>query len=167
MNNYKYRFGIWVLLILLFGAGCTNKSVCLEPQSVALRGGFYYSNSDTSIALKDSFLINANVYFGQGNLYFNNLKNTSKFSATLSTTNDSSLFIFQSDSSDFAAETIDTIHAYHSNELNFISVACGYQFYHQINKISYTKHIIDTVYINYTNVNNDVNKEHLKIVLRK
>ena len=65
MNNYKYRFGIWVLLILLFGASCTNKSVCLEPQSVALRGGFYYSNSDTSIDKDDKPSI-ANIVFIEG-----------------------------------------------------------------------------------------------------
>jgi hypothetical protein len=62
------------LTFLIFGAACTNKSVCLEPQTVALRGGFYYANSDTSISLKDSFLTNANIYFGQENLYFNNIK---------------------------------------------------------------------------------------------
>jgi hypothetical protein len=167
MNSYKYGFGIWFLLFSLFGAACTNKSVCLEPQTVALRGGFYYSNSDSTISLKDSFVVNANIYFGQGNSYFNNLKNASKFSVTLSTISDSSLIIFQSDSSNFMAETFDTIRAYHENELNFISVACGYQFYHQINKITYTKHSIDTIYLNNTRVNNDVNKEHLKIVLRK
>ena len=167
MSKYQYNFGFFLLTFLIFGAACTNKSVCLEPQTVALRGGFYYANSDTSISLKDSFLTNANIYFGQENLYFNNLKNASKFSAILSTIKDSSLFFFQTDSSDFSAEQIDTIQVYHVNELHFISVACGYQFYHQINKISYTKHVIDTIYLNNSNVNNDVNKEHLKIVLRK
>jgi hypothetical protein len=167
MINYQYNFGVWLIIFLIFGSACTNKSVCLEPQTTAFRGGFYYANSDTSISLKDSFLINANIYFGQENLYFNNIKNASKFSAILSTIKESTLFFFQSDSSDFSAEQIDTIQVYHTNELHFISVACGYQFYHQINKISFTKHVIDTIYLNNTNVNNDVNKEHFKIVLRK
>jgi hypothetical protein len=135
-----------------------------SPHSLEMQ---IYHKSEDEQWLAISYFLEIPSIKNNENLYFNNIKNASKFSAILSTIKDSTLFFFQSDSSDFSAEQIDTIQVYHTNELHFISVACGYQFYHQINKISFTKHVIDTIYLNNTNVNNDVNKEHLKIVLRK
>ena len=132
-----------------------------------MRAGFYYSNSDSTISLKDTFLTNANIIFGTNELILENIKNSSKCSTPLSTLSDSSVIYFLSDSTNVLPENVDTIKVFHENKLNFISVACGYQYFHEINKINFTKHIIDTIYTNSTTVNSDVNKEHLKIVINK
>lgn len=165
--NRLLKFGIFIFLFSLLGLACTNKTICLEPQIVVLRGGFYYSNSDTSISLKDTFLTNFNIIFGADTLYLDNLKNSRKFSVPLSTISDSTRFYFIADSTNIIPENIDTIDVLHENKLNFISVACGYQLFHDINKINFTKHIIDTLYISSTTVNSNVNLEHLKIVIKK
>lgn len=165
--NRLLKFGLFIFLFSIFGVACTNKSICLEPQNVALKGGIYYSISDTSISLKDTFLTNANVLVGFDTVLLSNLKNSSKFSTLLSTNSDSTTLYFQADSTNVLDENSDTIQVYHANNLHFISVACGYQFYFDINQIKFTKHQIDTIYINNKSVNNNVNIEHLKIVLQK
>jgi len=46
-------------------------------------------------------------------------------------------------------------------------VACGYQNYFTITRTTCTKHVLDTMITTTALVNNDVNKEHIKIVLKK
>lgn len=145
--------------------GCNKSSTCLTPKVVALRGGFYYR--DTVNTFKDSVQVNANLYFGTSLNYFINIKNTSKYFLSLAQNADSVTLYFQSDSTSTEPETIDSLLLHYTREPHFISTACGYETFFNITNISYSTNIIDTIIINQSAVNNDVNKENLKIVIKK
>lgn len=156
---------ILIVSITLLIYGCNKSSTCLTPKVVALRGGFYYR--DTVNTFKDSVQVNANLYFGTSLNYFINIKNTSKYFLSLAQNTDSVTLYFQSDSTSTEPETIDSLLLHYTREPHFISTACGYETFFNITNISYSTNIIDTIIINQSAVNNDVNKENLKIVIKK
>jgi hypothetical protein len=156
---------ILIVSITLMIYGCNKSSTCLTPKVVALRGGFYYR--DTVNTFKDSVQVNANLYFGTSLNYFINIKNTSKYFLSLAQNTDSVTLYFQSDSTSTEPETIDSLLLHYTREPHFISTACGYETFFNITNISYSTNIIDTIIINQSAVNNDVNKENLKIVIKK
>ena len=156
---------ILIVSITLLICGCNKSSTCLTPKVVALRGGFYYR--DTVNTFKDSVQVNANLYFGTSLNYFINIKNTSKYFLSLAQNTDSVTLYFQSDSTSTEPETIDSLLLHYTREPHFISTACGYETFFNITNISYSTNIIDTIIINQSAVNNDVNKENLKIVIKK
>lgn len=156
---------IFISVILLTFFSCTKSTTCLTPKVVSLRGGFYYDDSVN--VFKDSLQTNANLFFGSISTYFINLKQTSKFYLSLSQSNDDVTIYFQSDSANTDPATIDTLSLNYTREPHFISTACGYETFFTIQQVNYSTNIIDTVIVNDYGVNNDVNKEHLKIVIRK
>ena len=156
---------ILIVSITLLIYGCNKSSTCLTPKVVALRGGFYYR--DTVNTFKDSVQVNANLYFGTSLNYFINIKNTSKYFLSLAQNTDSVTLYFQSDSTSTEPETIDSLLLHYTREPHFISTACGYETFFNITNISYSTNIIDTIIINQSAVNNDVNKENLKIDIKK
>ena len=156
---------ILIVSITLLIYSCNKSSTYLTPKVVALRGGFYYR--DTVNTFKDSVQVNANLYFGTSLNYFINIKNTSKYFLSLAQNTDSVTLYFQSDSTSTEPETIDSLLLHYTREPHFISTACGYETFFNITNISYSTNIIDTIIINQSAVNNDVNKENLKIVIKK
>ena len=151
-------------LLCFFNFSCTQNNICLEPLTVALRGGFYHK--DTANKNVDTALINANLRFGTNLSYFSNLKQARKFGFPLSQVNDTSTILFQSDSTDTDPATLDTITLIYLRELRFISVGCGYQTNYNLQQALTTRNIIDSVLINTNLVSNDASKEHLKIVIK-
>lgn len=154
---------ILLMMSLLFA--CSKSSTCLTPKVVGLRGGFYYRDSAT--LYRDTILTNANLFFGSAQQYFANLKRTSKYHFSLSQSADSVIFYFQSDSLSFEPETIDSVTIHYLREPHFISTACGYETYFSITGIHYSTNVIDTILISFADITNDVNKEHLKIAIKK
>lgn len=149
--------------LLLFNA-CTKNTTCLTPKIVNLKSGFYYKNSENTI--KDTLLNNANIIFGKQNQFFINFKSANKFALPLAQNKDTVTLLFQPDSSNFDIQTIDSIHIYYERNLHYISVACGYETYFTLKKIETTHVQIDTVLLQKALVDNDVNNEHLKIILK-
>ncbi len=162
--DIEHRIPVLICFLLFFISSCTQNSVCLEPQALSMRGGFYVK--DTANNNQDTLLVNANLRFGSTFGYFNNLRNSGKFAFPLSQTQDTVALIFQSDSSSTAANTIDTFQLIYSRELRFISVACGYQTQFTLQKALTTNHVIDSVLIAIPDITND-SKEHLKIIVKK
>ena len=167
MLSCKSAFQTFLSIIILsvFISSCTQSNFCLEPQTLALKGGFY--TKDTANKNVDTSLSNANLRFGNNNQFFTNYKNSSKFSFPISQVQDTVPIIFQSDSTNLSENLIDTFKLIYSRELHFISVACGYQTYYTLRNTITTNHIIDSVLIAVPSVTNETNKEHIKIVLKK
>ncbi len=160
----KYLFLLLGGLCLM--TACSQSNTCLTPKTVALRAGFYYHPSDSTS--KDSSVINANIFFGnQTLLYKSNLKNTNSFSIPLSQLEDSITLFYQADSLVSSPLLIDTIQLRYSRKLHFISTACGYETYYTIQKLSTTQQVVDSVIVSQAEVTNDVNQQHIRIVLKK
>jgi len=164
-NSMYFPFILFAMCIgWSFISSCSQNSVCLEPQALSMRGGFY--TKDTANNNQDTLLINANLRFGVGYSFYQQIKNSSKFSFPLSQDNDTIEAIFQSDSASVAANTIDTMQLIYRRELYFISVACGYQTRFTLQTAFSTNHIIDSVLIAIPDISNET-KEHLKIIVKK
>lgn len=159
-------YPLWLILLgvaLFLLDGCSQNSICLEPQALALHGGFYYK--DTANKNKDTLLVNANIRFGTNYAYFTNLKKISKFSLPLSPSLDTIPIIFQSDSTSSDPNTVDTFQLIYTRNLHFISAACGYQTEFVLQKTITTQHVIDSVLISTAKINASYN-EHLKILVK-
>lgn len=162
---FMYRYFI-VLFSMLTLFACNTRNACLTPKTVALRAGFYVMESDS--VRKDSLLVNSNIIFAAPGSFFGyNLKQSSKFQSSLSPTADSVIIYFQSDSTNLDPSSIDTIEAYYTSKLHFISTACGYEYFHSLSKVTSTHQLIDTVNISFAEINGDANKEHMSILLKK
>ncbi len=157
---FIFLLGCWTII-----NSCKQNNTCTQPQTLALRGGFYIA--DTANTFRDTVLVNANLFFGSSSQYMQSIKKARKFSFPLAQNEDSITVFFQSDSLTNSPNTIDTFSIYYTKELHFISVACGYQNYFTITHTACTKHVLDTMITTTALVNNDVNKEHIKIVLKK
>jgi hypothetical protein len=156
---------IIVSVVVFVLHSCTQNNTCLTPKSVALRAGFYKTINDTTT--KDSLLTNANIIADKSAQFYGiNFKQSSKFSMTLSGLSNTTRLFFQSDSASFDPSTFDTIDVNYTSQLNFISVACGYENYFTLSSLQSTHHIIDTVKLSQSLVDGDVNKEHIQIVLK-
>ncbi len=165
ISNRKLKLFLMMLTIAAMGIfSCNKNDSCLNPKVVALAGGFYQKNDST---LTDTLLQNANLYFGKRLQFFQNVKNVSKFRISLSQSEDDSKFIFQIDSTAFSITDIDSINIGYNRQLHYISTDCGYETYFEINHIEYSHQFIDTIIITSNEINNDVNTEHIKIVLKK
>lgn len=162
-SSIRVVFSIFILCILFIS--CEQSNFCLEPQTLALKGGFY--TKDTANKNVDTSVSNANLRFGSNSTFFTNYKNGSKFSFPLSQTQDTIPIIFESDSTSSSENLKDTFQLIYSRELHFISVACGYQTFYTLKNTITTNHVIDSVLIAVPSVTNETNKEHIKIVLKK
>jgi hypothetical protein len=95
----------------------------------------------------------------KGRLYIQ----SSKFVLSLSPATDSCSWAFASDSA--AGSPFDTLTFRYTRQLQFISNACGYDYFYQLASVQTTHHIIDSVFIANTSVTNDVNTNHLQVYI--
>ena len=152
---------VLAICVFLF-VSCTKTDTCLEPQTLSLRGSFY--RVDSIGTAHDSVLTNANLYFGNGAIYMENLKGSSQFAFPLSQQADTISFLFQADSTSASLQDIDTLQIVYQRQLHFISVACGYQTQFQLGQITSTHHVLDSVRIQEASVTSQF-KTHLALFL--
>lgn len=161
-----------LLVLFLLGAtiimaACTQqRQPCLEPTNISVRAGIYTTNIDTAgVASIVSYALPSPVWgiidsLGNSSfLYFNT--NTSLFRFTLSSRLDECRWIIRPDTLE---NTItDTLTFSYSRQLTFVSNGCGYRYYYTLSDVNTTHNNIDSVVVNKTEVNNDLNAEHIRI----
>ncbi|MEZ5047731.1 MAG: DUF6452 family protein [Chitinophagaceae bacterium] len=150
---------------LLFEMACKQSQICLVPQLITIQG--VYVSQDTSSTIKDTVLDNAIWLFGKDSLFYTQSRNTPYFSIVPSQIQDSSVFYFYIDSTTIQTSIPDTITLYSQRNLHFISSACGFQTYHELQAVKYSTLTIDSIYISDPNVDNQINKKHLQVVIKK
>ena len=64
---------------------------------------------------------------------------------------------------DTTKNTYDTLVFYYTRSLHFVSVACGYTYYYNLNKITATYHDLDSVAIKDPSINDNATIEHVKL----
>lgn len=153
-----------LLLYLSVLISCNQSATCYEPQNIAMRGGLFQYDTDNKLI--DTLMNNALIIFGDSTIYYQPIKQNSNFSFPLSQFNNSVSFVFQADSASMASDNFDTIQLAYDRELTFISTACGYQHHFTLKTVNYTQHLIDSVIISTASITNDINKQHLQIVLK-
>lgn len=158
-NNSVFVF----IILLLFEAGFSSceqeRDPCLQPTSVSLRVHTLQSLPDLSVAdtlLPDPVWLVVDSFKG-----WKFSQNSSRFSLSLSPQADSCRLAVQPDTASLA---MDTLVFYYSRSLQFLSNACGYAYFFNLEKINHTRHLIDSVVILNNEVNSNVNTpEHVQI----
>lgn len=154
-------------LVAIFIASCKPvRDPCLEPKIVNLRAGVY-RHADTGTAIIDSALTTPLLIAIDAPLTPNAFvytTKTSKLSFTLNGNADSTMWQIQPDSSVSAPR--DTLTFYYNHQLQFLSNACGYTYFYFLNRLSTTRHAIDSVFIANQAVTSAANVEHVKIYYR-
>lgn len=167
-RNLLLLFSLVAAVLLV--ACSQQRQPCLEPTNISVRAGIYTTNIDTAgVASIVSYALPSPVWGiidSLGNstfLYFNT--NTSFFRFTLSSLSDECRWIIRPDT---LANTItDTLTFSYSRQLTFVSNGCGYRYYYTLNNVNTTHNNIDSVITNKTEVNNDLNAEHIRIYFIK
>lgn len=159
-----------ILVTLLFGLfflqACKREDTCLLPQGVQARAGFITKDSLENPI--DSVLSASLLLFqAQDSIYAIPIFNSKSTSFRLSSKTDSTRYIFQSDTTTTNPATLDTLILFANRNPKFVSVACGFQYNFEFTQVTHTRQVIDSVWIINETVDDNVNTQHLRILLKK
>ncbi len=153
MQSKKYW--LYLIAILFFFSQCTKQSQCLRYANIVATVGFK-KNIDTLPAL-DTLLPNPILVFDS--FYIINI-DKAQMQFLMKSTADSMQFTIAADST---TNLLDTIHLYYNRELNFVNKECGYNYFYNMYKIVTTKNQIKQASIITTQVNDNLNVQHINL----
>jgi len=153
-----------VFLLVVFVAGyfssCeVERDPCLQPTTAYLRVHTMKALPDSTVA--DSLLpsprwtaIDSGVTLVFGN-------KTSRFSLSLNPNADSSRYAVQPDSN---TVVLDTLTFFYNRKFQFLSNACGYTYFFNLQRIKTTFHNIDSALLRNDEINGNVNTpDHVQV----
>jgi hypothetical protein len=152
--TYIFVFILLAVITMQIG-GCTEEADCSSTSRKMMNTGFFkYANTAVKDTL-DSLTVTA---VGTDSVIINKENDVSNIELPLRWTADSTELIFHYANS----SVFDTLKVMHSNTQTFISMDCGYSMEQSISKVTYTKHVIDSVALTYKTANSDA-VQNLKI----
>lgn len=150
--------------LALLAAACSKdpRDPCLEPRIAGLRIECKHV-VDSVGTLGDTLLINPLIFpiDAQANYIFGGIKRISQFNVTLSEVSDSCRWILRTDS---AVAIQDTLSFYYQRQLHFISNACGYSYNYQLNRVTTTRHSIDSSVVLKAEVTTNASGNNLRLI---
>ena len=159
----KYRslvLSLALMFLLVAGISCSSVDC---PMNSLVYTQYAVCNADGSTAtLQDTLTISTNRADGNDSVLINRDVNISSFSLPISySMPEDSFFIALKDT--LLRETLDTLVVSKQDLPHFESPECAPAYFHKITAVSCTHHGIDSVAINYPDVNYDTSKKHLYI----
>lgn len=155
---------LWVSALALLAAACSKdtRDPCLEPRIAGLRVECKH-RVDSAGTLGDTLLPNPLLYpvDAQTAYFFGGLKRISQFNLTLSEVADSCSWILRTDS---AVAVQDTLSFHYQRQLHFISNACGYTYFYQLDRVSTTRHSIDSSVILKAEISTNASGNNLRLI---
>ncbi len=144
---------------------CTKeeREPCLQPRTTVLRA-HTVRRADTGSALKDTLLPNPQLLplnGGSVQYVFGGIKRLRNFTFSLSNVADSSRWVLRPDS---AVAVQDTLTFYYQRQLRFLSNACGYTNFYNLQRVTTTRHAINEAIIVRPDITTDANVENLRII---
>lgn len=166
MIKLNYLRAIILALCVCGVLACSQqRQACLTPKIATLSIGTIHYNSDTATVAVDT-AIPAAVFSpltGAANVY-TIYPQQSSFTVSLSPDTTFCRWQFTTDS--FLYQP-DTISFYYRRHLQFLSNACGFTYFYDIDSVKTTHFIIDSVHILNTSVTNNVNTKHLQVYIHR
>ncbi len=151
------------LLFLLLVQSCSkeDRDPCLQPKATVLRARTM-RHADTGAAIMDTLLPNPQLRpLSDATQYvFGGVRRLSRFSFSLSNVADSSRWVIRPDS---AVAVEDTLTFHYQRQLRFLSNACGYTNFYNLQGVTATYHAIDSIRIVRPDITTDANVENLRI----
>lgn len=157
-----------ILLVLLPGTlwvSCTQeRQPCLTPKIASFIIHTTHFPTDTSLTVADTAMPAAMLLAltntgAKGGYY----PLQSSFTLSLSSVSDTCRWLFAPDTTGTPA--FDTLTFYYQRKLQFLSNACGYAYFYNLDTAFTTHTYIDSVTILNRSVNNNVNTTHLQIYI--
>jgi hypothetical protein len=161
-DSHKNILLLVVILLVALGSCTQERLPCLTPKTASLKVRAVRKLNDTAIvdtALPAAVLVAVTDSGKTGYLY----AGSSSFTLSLSPVADTAKWLISADT--IAGSPLDTIVFRYTRRLQFLSNACGYTYYYNINSVSTTNHIIDSFLITDRNVTSNVNTSHLKVYI--
>ena len=151
-------------LAILIVQSCSKEArdPCLQPRTTVLRARTIH-RADTGTATPDTLLPNPQLRpltFDTVQYVFGGIKRIANFTFSLSNVSDSSRWVLRPDS---AVALEDTLTFYYQRQLHFLSNACGYTNFYNLDSVKTTRHAMDSVQVMRPDITTDVNVENLRI----
>lgn len=132
-------------------SSCAGESDCSTAGRAMLLGVINKVEDGKAVAdTLDSLTITA-LY--TDSIILNNQKDVRDINIPLRYTNDTTSLVLR-----YSRTTTDTIVIVHNNQPTFISMDCGYEVKQEIQKLTYSRHLLDSVQITNTSTNTNGTK---------
>lgn len=145
--THFFIFGMLALVIIQF-VSCAEETDCSMTARKMMNAGFYKKLNTAQKDTLDTLTVTA---LGTDSIIVNKDAKVSSESLPLNWTADSTALIFHYTNT----TKKDTIKIWHTNTPIFVSMECGYSMTQTILKVSYTKHVLDSIYVAYKLANID------------
>ena len=163
MNKLLYLLLPLMVFTALLQSCETDRDPCLQPKTTLLRAGAYKRVTDTGTAVIDTALPSP-VFTALNDSSQNNsfilLSNRNKFSFQLSDVSDTCRWVLRPDT---LSQVRDTLTFYYRRQPRFLSNACGYTFYYNLDSVISTHYAIDSINIPSKDVTSNAGTEHIRI----
>ncbi|MFV0586502.1 DUF6452 family protein [Bacteroides reticulotermitis] len=136
----RFMYTLATTYIVLSVASCVEEENCSQYGRESLTCNVY--TLEDSKAVKDTLDSLHVTALGTDSIILNREAKVRSFSLPLRYTNDTTTFVLK-----YINNIKDTIRVIHTNTPKFISMDCGYQVSQVVEKVSYTKHQLDSIYI--------------------
>lgn len=149
---------------LLLAVSCSSIDC---PLNNLVYTNWQFMDADGNVfTLVDTLTISTTRTDGNDSVLINKDVDITEFSLPISYSSAEDVFFFEMKDSLGNAAITDTVTVAKEDIPHFESVDCGASFFHEITGVSHTHNAIDSIVINYPDVNYDTTKKHLYIYLR-
>lgn len=163
MTNSIRNILLAVIVLMVAASACTQERLpCLTPKTASLKVRAVRKVNDTAV-IDTSMPATIWVAIADSKNAWYLYTGSSSFTLSLSPVRDTAMWLLVSDT--VASAPIDTVIFRYDRQLQFLSNACGYTYYYNINSVSTTNHIIDSFLITDRSVTSNVNTSHLKVYI--
>ncbi|MBP5387047.1 MAG: hypothetical protein J6Y97_06640 [Prevotella sp.] len=150
---------VTIVLVLLLMA-CSSIDCPLNTVE-----GCKYGFAGEVTVLSDTLTVNAIRIYDKDTTLLNRKVNASSFVLPMSYNQPSDLLLFSFTDS-LNVTLTDTVKVYKTDMARFESVDCSPVFFHQINDVEWTRHVIDNIIISKSTVNYDTTGCNLHIYIK-
>jgi hypothetical protein len=161
----KYRIAILIALCSVVWIACKQeRQICLTPKIAILNIQTMHLATPGATTFSDTGLPHA-VFAAltDSGTYATLYQQQAAFTVSLSPVKDSCRWLMVPDT--LSTIHVDTLTFYYQRDLQFVSNACGYTYFYNLDSVHTTHSNIDSVHITSTSVTNNVNTKHLQIYI--
>ncbi|MFI5196037.1 MAG: DUF6452 family protein [Chitinophagales bacterium] len=168
-NKYLRNNDLLILIALcgIVWTACTQqRQPCLTPKIASLNIHCIHKPSDTATVFIDTALPAARfaAFTGSVEKDFIYSSQSANFTLSLSSDADSCKWGISTDTS-ILNHNFDTLTFFYQRKLQFISNACGFAYFYNLDSVHTTTKMIDSVHIINASVTNNVNTKHLQVYI--
>ena len=164
INKTKYHLLLIAICSLVWAACTQQRQPCLTPKIASLNIECLHKPTDTATVFIDTALPATlfAAFTDSGTKFFIYRNQSATFTLSLASDSNSCKWGISTDTS---GHSFDTLTFFYERKLQFISNACGFAYFYNLDSVHTTTKMIDSVHIINTSVTNNVNTKHLQIYI--